>query len=342
MLCKSNKIVYNILNCRTRSGKPLPHMLHLTAAQVRQYLPMPALIEALATRFQEGCQAPLRHHHHVSLPDGRENVLLLMPAWTERFLGVKQVMVSPDNGTRGLPAIHGQYQLSDTLTGQPLAMMDGVELTALRTVATSALAARYLARKDAATLLLVGTGRLAHELAAAHRSVRPIQRVRVWGRDAHKATELARELAEQGFTAQAVSDLPRACAEADIISCATLSREPLLRGEWLQPGCHLDLMGAYTPDRREADTACVLRSQLFVDSRVGALHEAGDLAIPLAEGVIQPEQVQADLAELCRGVHPGRKGDHEITLFKSVGLALEDLAAAILVYQQASGHAPAP
>lgn len=314
-------------------------MLHLTAAQVRQYLPMPALIEALAERFREGCQAPLRHHHHVPLGAGRENILLLMPAWTDRFLGVKQVMVSPDNGTIGLPAIHGQYQLSDTITGQPLAMMDGVELTALRTVATSALAARYLARKDASTLLLVGTGRLAHELAVAHRSVRPIQRVQVWGRDQAKAAALALELTQQGFVANAVSDLSIACAEADIISCATLSREPLLRGEWLHPGCHLDLMGAYTPDRREADTACVLRSKLFVDSRVGALHEAGDLAIPLAEGVIQPAHVQADLAELCRGEHPGRRDDRDITLFKSVGLALEDLAAAILVYQQASAPA---
>ena len=208
-------------------------------------------------------------------------------------------------------------------------MLDGTALTLRRTAAASALAASYLARADSAVHLMVGTGALAPHLIAAHRAVRPIRETRIWGRDPDKAAALAASLAASGTAAIAVLDLAEAAATADIITCATLSPEPLVRGAWLKPGAHLDLVGSYRPDMRECDDDAVRRARIFVDTDA-ALHEAGDIVQPLRSGVLTRERIAGDLSGLVRGSCDGRRGADEITLFKSVGTALEDLAAAEL------------
>ncbi len=315
-------------------------LLQIDADRLRRVLPWESLIEALRAGFRGECTVPLRQHHTVPMPQQADATLLLMPAWQAgRYLGVKTVAVFPDNSQRNLPAVHATYQLYDGSSGEPLALLEGSELTARRTAASSALAAGYLSRTDATRLLVVGTGRLSLNLIAAHCAVRPIREVMVWGRSPAKAAEVARQAAATGIAARAVDDLKGACANADIISTATLAVDPLVNGDWLRPGTHLDLVGGFRPDMREADDRCITRAQLFVDTRDGALSEAGDLNQPLRSGLITAESVQADLYQLCRGEHPGRSDADAITLFKSVGTALEDLAAAVLAYETVSGDA---
>jgi ornithine cyclodeaminase len=212
-------------------------------------------------------------------------------------------------------------------------MIDGGELTARRTAATSALAAQYLARRDAKSLLIVGTGRVARQLARYHVALRPaLTSVRVWGRSQDHAASMAEELRGRGIDARVASNLAVAAAESDIISAATLAAQPLIYGEWIRPGTHVDLVGGYTPGMREADDALIEKARVFVDTREGAMHEAGDIASPIVNGVLQKDAVY-DLHDLCRGVQPGRQREDEITVFKSVGAALEDLAAAILIFE---------
>lgn len=315
-------------------------MLTLTAEETRAVLPYDRLIEALREMFRTGCVMPLRHHHDMEVPGEPSATLLLMPAWVPgAYSGVKIVNVTPGNSARGLPAIAAQYLLSDGRTGEMVALVDGGELTARRTAAASALAADYLARKDASHLVIAGTGRVAVNLAAAHKAVRPISRVSVWGRSLEKAQAAADEIAAAcGMEAAAVADLEMAVRAADIVSAATLSQTPLILGEWLQPGTHVDLIGAFKPGMRESDDEAVRRCSVFADTREGAGTEGGDLAQPLKSGVLQPEDILADLYDLCRNSHPGRRSDSEMTLFKSVGAALEDLAGAVLAYETASGR----
>ncbi len=308
----------------------------ISAQEVACALAWPALIERLATTFREGVQAPPRHHHAMHRPDG-EATMLLMPAWEESgYIGMKMVNVFPQNANAGLPAISGLYILCEGEHGTPLACIDGSALTSRRTAAASALAARELARQDAASLLVVGTGKLAPMLIEAHAAVRPIRTVRVWGRNPDKAEALADKFRDR-FDCQAVTDLETAVPEADIISCATLSTEPLIRGEWLQPGSHLDLVGAFRPSMRETDSQCLARSEVFVDTYAGALGEAGDILQAIDEGAFNKTDLRAELAELLRGDKPGRTDDDAITLFKSVGASLEDLAAAIEVWEALEG-----
>ncbi len=315
----------------------------LNSETVAENLPWTALVDRLERAFAGGIETPPRHHHAVARNDG-EATMLLMPAWEEQgersgYLGVKMVNVFPQNADRGLPAISGLYLLSDGTTGQPLACIDGSELTRRRTAAASALAARYLAREDADTLVVVGTGKLAPMLIEAHASVRPIRRVVVYGRNLEKAKTLAK--AYEGYrggqvafdSVTASDDLASVVPEADIVSAATLSTRPIIQGEWLKPGCHLDLVGAFRPDMRETDSECVARSRVFVDSYAGAKGEAGDLHYAVKDGVFDMGRIQAELAELATGARPGRSGESEITLFKSVGVSLEDLAAAVLVWE---------
>jgi ornithine cyclodeaminase len=306
------------------------------AQDVHRSLDYPALIDALAAQFRAGAETPLRHHHGIKVPDGADATLLLMPAWQEGgALGVKLVTVFPDNGRRGLPAVQGVYLLLDGQTGVPRALIDGPALTARRTAAASALAARHLARPDARRLLMVGTGTLAPHLVRAHAAARPIAEVALWGRAREKAERLARDLAAAlpGIAVRAVRSLEEAVPAADIVSCATLATEPLIRGAWLRPGQHLDLVGGFRPDMREADDDAVRRARVFVDTRAGALKEAGDIVQPLEAGVIAERDIAGDLFDLARGA-PGRRNAEEITLFKSVGTALEDLAAARLVAER--------
>jgi ornithine cyclodeaminase len=310
-------------------------MLVLDEAETKNALPFPALINSLDAMFRSGAEAPTRHHHAIDVPGEPQATLLLMPAWVPgRYMGVKMVSVFPGNTLRGLPSIYGSYLLSSAVTGELLAIIDGGELTARRTAAASALASRYLSRADSATLLVCGTGRLSFNLIEAHSAVRPITKVMIWGRDADKAAALVRRAANLGLDASVADDLEQAASGADIISCATLSETAVISGAWLKAGAHLDLIGAFKPSMRESDDEAVRRSRIFVDTRAGALSEAGDIIQPIRAGIISAEDIVADLAELAGGIHSGRKSDAEITLFKSVGASLEDLAGAILAVEQ--------
>ncbi len=312
-------------------------MLVLDEQQTSRALPWPELIGAIERIFAGGCVVPVRHHLDVAVPGERDATLLMMPAWIPgEYIGVKLLSVFPDNHLRSLPAIFGTYLLSSGKTGEMLAVIEGGELTARRTAATSALAARYLAREDAEEMLVVGTGRLSLNLIQAHAVTRPLKRFRVWGRNGEKAAAIVAEARALGYNASVVADLEAVSRRADLISCCTLSNEPLIRGAWLKPGAHLDLVGAFKPSMREADDEAVSRAEIFVDTRAGALSEGGDLVQPLNAGVISESDIRAELAELVRGEAKGRSNASAITLFKSVGAALEDLAGAVLAYEYAS------
>jgi ornithine cyclodeaminase len=320
----------------------------LSAAEVDANLDDLALIDRLDALFRAGCEMPPRHHHTLAAPNGpgsADATLLLMPAWTAGAagaagrLGIKVVTVFPDNGSRGLPSIYGQYLLLDGATGASLALLDGTMLTKRRTACASGLAARYLSRPDSRRLLMIGTGALAPQLIRVHAKVRPIEEVAIWGRRPERAAVLARELSGslprtlgRPISVRAVADRRAAVEASDIVSCATLSKTPLVEGDWLHEGQHIDLVGAYTPQMRESDDRAVWRARVYVDTRAGALKEGGDIVQPLANGTIDEDDVIADLFELARGQQTGRlPGDAtSITLFKSVGAALEDLAAAEL------------
>jgi ornithine cyclodeaminase len=301
-----------------------------SAEDVHAALDWRSLVESLRVAFREGASAPVRHAHVVN--EAERARLLLMPAWREgRELGVKIVTVFPGNPRRGLATVSGLYVLMDGATGRPVALMDGDALTLRRTGAASALASAYLSRKDARTLLVVGTGRLAPWMALAHCAVREFECVLVWGRSTERAGLLAERLKSEGLPARCADGLADAAAQADVVTCATAAREPVLRGRWIRPGTHVDLVGAYAADMRESDDALVARAEIFVDTFAGALKEAGDLVQPMARGIIGRDALRAELADLAAGRHPGRTAPEAITLFKSVGAALEDLAAAQLV-----------
>jgi len=313
----------------------------VSAEEVHKTLDFPSLIVALAAAFEGGAEVPLRHHHNVSVPGAPDATLLLMPAWQSGgALGIKVVTVFPGNAAKRLPAVMGQYLLLDATTGAPKAMIDGTALTLRRTASASALASRFLSREDSAHLVMVGTGALAPHLVAAHCTVRPIKRVTIWGRNLDHAKAAASKLAIDGVSISATGDLARAVAAADIVSCATLATEPLVLGAWLKPGQHLDLVGGFTPAMREADDEAVQRAAasggVFVDTRGGAMKEAGDIVQPLKNGTLKAQSVKADLFDLCRGTVSVRRDPAAITFFKSVGTALEDLAAARLVAERLS------
>lgn len=307
-----------------------------SADEVHAALPWAELADALEDAFVAGdTEVPLRHAHALDAngPNASPGTLLLMPAWSGEALGVKLVTVMPDAVARGgAGTVQASYLLLDRATGAPRALIDGEALTLRRTAAASALAAQHLARPDARRLLVVGSGRLAPWMARAHVALNPeLVHVAVWGRNPDAAEDVVEQLRDEGIDAEVAEDLPAAVRAAEVISCATTSREPLVRGAWLQPGTHLDLVGGFRHDMREVDDAAVARARIVVDTYAGALAEAGDLVQPLAAGVIAREQVVAELAELLGGERRGRLTPEDITLFKSVGTALEDLAAASLV-----------
>jgi ornithine cyclodeaminase len=304
----------------------------IDAHTVQQRLPAGPLVAMLERLVREDSTTPLRQHHALPVAAAPDATLLLMPAWQEnRYLGVKIATVFPGNAARGEPTVSAAYLLMDARTGAVQALIEGNTLTALRTAATSALAARYLARADASTLLVVGTGRVATQLAITHAAMRPaLRHIVIWGRDRNHADGLVTRLRARGLPAARTDDLAAATATADIVSSATLATDPLIRGDWVRPGTHVDLVGGYTPAMREADDALIAKACVFVDTCAGALQEAGDIVQPVRSGILDAAAV-TDLHALCRGQHPGRRTDDDITVFKSVGAALEDLAAAMLV-----------
>lgn len=314
-----------------------PSPIIIDAAQTRASLPFDRLIPALREAFTAGAEVPLRHHHFMPQPDGSTATILIMPAWQRSFIGIKVVTIFPENGKRALPGLFSSYLLCDGDTGQHVALIDGNEITSRRTAGIAALGGAFLAREDARKLLVVGSGRIASLAADAFRAVRPIDKVAVWNIHEAGAARLVFDLRASGIDADVVTDLERAVGEADIVSCATLAHTSIIKGEWLKPGVHLDLIGSFTPFMREADDEVFRRGRVWLDT-YDALKESGELLDPIRDGVIKADDVAGSLAELCRGARSGRANDGEITVFKAVGNALSDIAAAGLVYRDFSQH----
>lgn len=312
-------------------------MLVVGATDVHRICDWQPLIEALA---EAHCgEMPLVDRSELHHPRaGTRETYFNLPAWQPGVaMGTKIVTVMPQNPSRNhnLPAVQAAYVLCDGNTGTPLALIDGTAITYRKTAADSALGARLLSRADAATLLMVGAGGLAPYLVAAHRAVRPsIRKVMLWNRNPAKAQTLAALIG-----AEEVTDLQRAAADADIISCATASTVPLIRGSWLKPGVHLDLVGSFTPDMRESDDEAVSRSRIFVDSRRFAVDQPGDLAQPLARGVISRSRIEADLFDLCRSGAAPSRSPQDITLFKNGGGAHLDLFTALFIWRSVMSRA---
>ena len=316
----------------------------IPASDIAETLTLPDLIEALRAAFRSGVVAPLRHNHDIELPDQPGATLRIMPAWSDfkrqghsdrGYVGVRFASIFPGNAERERPATSGVYLLLSGKTGEPLAFIDGNALAAWRAAAVSALASTYLSRPDASRLLMVGAGTLAPRLIEAHASMRPIREVLIWNRSGDRARRLAGHMAGGAYEISATEDLEGAVRGADIISCATLAQEPLVSGAWLKPGAHLDLVGAFRHDMREVDSEAVERARLFVDHRKTALKDAGDIVIPLNEGLIGDDDIAADLSELSQGEKAGRRFHDQITLFKSAGSGLADFAVAAHVFARA-------
>lgn len=303
----------------------------IDAETVHEQLAYPGLIEALARAHRDS--PPWIDRTLMQAPDHgvhQGEAFMVLPAWFPgRAMGVKMATVIPRNAEAGRPTIHASYQLFDGDTGEPKANIDGTALTLRKTAADSALGSRLLSRTDSATLLMVGAGALAPHLIAAHQAARPsLRRVLVWNRTAHHRDSLVEALRAEEIDAEAIDSIAEAIPEADIICCATGTMEPLIRGELLHPGQHLDLVGSFNPSMRESDDECVRRARLFVDFRATTIDAAGDLFHPITDGVIDESDVLADLFELCSGRHPGRRDEAEITLFKNGGGAHLDLFTA--------------
>uniref|UniRef100_A0A9E7ZWK3 Ornithine cyclodeaminase family protein n=1 Tax=Bosea sp. NBC_00436 TaxID=2969620 RepID=A0A9E7ZWK3_9HYPH len=309
-------------------------------AEIDAALRYPGLIDILDDAFRSEVIAPKRGQYAIQRPDETDAILLTMPAWSgpdvaNPYIGTKIVSVFFGNGKRNLPGVMGAYLLMDGTSGKPLAVMDGNRLTTWRTAAASALASRYMSNPEASRMLMVGAGALAPFIIKAHRSVRPLTEIAVWARRPEAAEATVAELAKDGITARATTDLEGEARTADIISCATNATEPLIHGHWLKREAHLDLIGGFTMQMREADADALHRARVIVDSSK-AIDEGGDVAVAIAEGSYSADKVAGTLADLCHGRIAGPVEDGGITLFKSVGVALEDLAAAVAVWDNRS------
>ena len=314
-------------------------MKYLDAAELATLLPYGELIEALREGFKKGGNAPLRHHHTIETENGTENNFMLMPCWQQGgMMGVKMVMVCPENAAKGLESIQSTYILSDATTGEVKAVLNGNELTVRRTACASALASSRLSRPESKSMLMMGTGKLAPHLIRAHMALRDLSDIYIWGRRFQQAEMLANELNEDlSVQVIAIDDSEKYANICDIISCATLANEPILKGRWLSKDKqqHIDLVGGYTYDMREADNDAIGHSSIYVDTFDGALAEAGDILRPIEEGIITKDDVSGDLFNLV-DENFTEIPENQTTLFKSVGTALEDLIAAQLAFQKSA------
>ena len=299
-------------------------MKHIDFDTVHRLAGVGSLVEPLRRAFVSRTVTPRRADYDLGAPD-RPRSLLLMPSWQpDGDIGVKIVTVFPDNAERGLPSVNAAYVLLSGQTGQPRVWIDGRALTLIRTAAVSALAADLLAPATPEVLLMVGTGSLSRYFVEGHLAVRKYQSILVWGRDPHKAAAVAQDLCARGWPVTAAGDLAAAARSADVISCATLAEQPLIQGRWLKSQCHLDLVGSFRPNMREADDDCMRGAFIAVDT-LDALEGSGDLREPLARGVMAKDGI-ALLADLI-AAGPATPRPHR-TVFKSVGVALADLAVA--------------
>jgi len=310
---------------------------YITSEEIEQSTNFLELINSLKTAFKDNTTLiPMRHHHDFPNPEiGEDSTLLLMPAWNpSKEAGVKIVTVSPENGQFNLPSIQGTYIYLDATKGSIKALLEAKNMTAKRTASASALASSYLSKENASSLLMIGTGALSKNLIKAHASVRPITQVFVWGRSLEKAQAICDDLNDESFTITSIKNIEEVISKVDIISSATLSKTPLVLGKYLVEGQHVDLVGAYKKDTREADDEVITKGNVYIDTYQGGLKESGDILIPLKSGVLQESDIKADLFELCADKKQGRQTASEITVFKSVGHALEDLAAATYYYNK--------
>jgi 1-pyrroline-2-carboxylate reductase [NAD(P)H] len=321
---------------RRLTRKGCIEMKIVEAHDVHRVLNFPDLVQALRTTFGQPAGTPRRTVYRLDESDPYHDAFAVLPAWSAEVIGVKAFTYLPSNAPKGRQILHSKILLFDRETGAPLALVDGTSVTYWRTAAVAALAADYLARRDVQRLLVCGTGNLAPYMILAHASVRNYTEIAVWGRDAQKAalTVQATAAKQSGLNLRVATDLEAEARNADVISCVTASREPLIRGEWVRPGTHTDFFGNHERKYRECDSNLVVKSRLYVDSRANTMNEAGEILLPIEEGRIQENHVLGELADLCAGRVKGRDNNSEVTMFKSVGTALSDLAAAAAVTQK--------
>ncbi len=306
----------------------------ITADEVHAALRYPDFIDSLQHAFGGHFTMPPRQVMLLDEASGSHDAFAMLPSWNDQVIALKAFTYFPDNRSPHR-TLYSQILLFDRKVGEPLALVDGVSVTCWRTSGVSALASRFLSRPDSETLLLLGTGKLAPFLIHAHASIRPLKKVLIWGRSPEKAASIMETMAGElpALEFAVATDLAAACALADIVVCATGSTEILVRGEWIRPGTHTDFLGNHHATKRECDTTMVTRSRVFVDTRANCFKEAGEILVPVAEGVFSIDDVAGELSDLCRGIVPGRQSPEEITFFKSVGCALGDLCGATSVWE---------
>jgi len=306
----------------------------ITADQVHAALRYPEFINALESAFAGPHTMPPRQVMALDPESGRQDAFAMLPCWNNEVIAQKAFTYFPENQTPH-QTLYSQILVFDRNCGEPLALVDGVSVTCWRTAGVSALASRFLSRPDSATLLMLGTGKLAPYLIRAHASVRPLAKVLIWGRSTSKTEALVKSIGDElpGLECETVIDLPEACLHADIVVCATGSSDILIHGKWIRPGTHTDFLGNHHATERECDTDLVIRSRVYVDNRANCFKEAGELLVPMSEGLFSTEQVVGELSDLCQQRVPGRRNDQEITLFKSVGCALGDLCGALAAWR---------
>jgi len=308
-------------------------MLNIDFAGVHRLATVESLIEPMRRAFSAPAFSPPRAHYDIGA-SGESRTLLIMPAWHPGgSIGVKITTVFPHNTDRGLPSIAGAYMLLSAETGQARALIDAGALTQLRTAAVSAMAADLLAPSNPKILLMVGTGALSRYLIEGHLAVRKYQSILIWGRNPRKAEAVAEQFSARGHRISVQADLEQSTRSADVISCATMSDNALIKGNWLKPNCHLDLVGSYKPTMREADDECMRRAFIAVDT-LDALKESGDLIGPIAHGVVQKDRIRLLNGLVAQRTSGSRQ---EKTVFKSVGVALADLAVAEWLVRVSSG-----
>jgi 1-pyrroline-2-carboxylate reductase [NAD(P)H] len=307
----------------------------ISAEQVHAAMSYPYLIDVLQEGYAGAFKMPPRQVFLLGDEAGAHDAFALLPSWNESLIGVKAFTYFPTNPGPQYKSLYSQILLFAREHGEPLALVDGVSVTYWRTAGISGLAARLLAREDASSLLVLGTGNLAPYIIRAQASVRPLTTIRIWGRNMAKAQAVvaAMEPVLPDVAFSVVEDLETACGESDIIVAATGSHEPLVQGDWVQAGTHTDFIGNHHATKRECDTALVTKSKVYADSRDNCFREAGEILVPISEGVFRKEDVVGELTEMCAGAVSLRVHADEITLFKSIGMAYSDLLGAGLVYR---------
>ena len=307
----------------------------IEADAVHSALSYPALIDALQDAYSKKFTMPPRNVYLLDEPGVSHDAFALLPSWNDSMIGVKAFTYFPDNPKPAYQSLYSKIMLFERQHGEPLALVDGTSVTFWRTGGISGLASRLLSRKNSETLLVLGTGNLASYIIRANASVRPLKRVLVWGRNPAKAVKVVSQVSAllPAITFSVADDIEKACAQADIIVSATGAHEPLVKGTWVKPGTHTDFIGNHHATKRECDTALVVKSKVYADSRDNCFREAGEILVPISEGAFKKEDVVGQLTEMCAGTIPLRASDQEITLFKSIGMALSDLVGAGLAYR---------